>query len=240
MEQVKHAKDQGTASLEKACSISTNLTVSVEDVVFGRYIQIKRDGRWICLSASLWKIIHQHLEKLRTIGEVVYLTKSKRLEVINYNDRRYVSFVQVSPYQGIDYKYYINFNDDEWTTLLDIMVKINNMLFCQLPRPIPLIGDISDEPTSKRNDFNECHGVKRPIHLTVDKRMKKTKLSKKKLATVLEYNVGVQTQLGLMCTYCGVEGYHHDDCHCHKYDCSLCEPDNFCNECLILTVCEHS
>ena len=92
----------------------------------------------------------------------------------------------------------------------------------------------------KRIDCDECHGVKTPIHLTVDKQMKKTKLSKRKLASVLEYNVGVQNQLGLMCTYCGVEGYVNDDCHCHKYDCSLCEPDNFCNECLTLTVCDDS
>jgi len=76
--------------------------------------------------------------------------------------------------------------------------------------------------------------------LTVDKQMKNTKLSKKRLATVLENNIGVQNQLGILCAYCGVEGYYSDDCHCHKYDCSLCEPDNFCKVCLTLTVCDDS
>jgi hypothetical protein len=198
MEQVKHAKDKGTTSLENAYTISTNLTVSVEDGAFGRYIQIKRDGRWICLSASLWKLVQENLDKLRTIGQIVYLTKVKRMEVINYKDNRYVSFVQVSLYQGIDYKYYINFNDDEWTTLLEIIVKINNMLFSEekqkpydcrgIKRSIPSIKDKYDEPESKRNDYKDMQSLNL---LTEDKQTKKAKISKKKLAKILASNAGV-------------------------------------------------
>ena len=93
---------------------------------YGSFIEIKRDGKWICLSASLWNSIHQNLQKLRNNGYVLHLTKAKRLEVIILKDKRYVSFVQISHFQDKEYKYYINFNDDEWATLLENMAKINN------------------------------------------------------------------------------------------------------------------
>ena len=83
----------------------------------------------MCLSASLWKIIHKNLQNLRNNGYVLHLTKVKRLEVITFKDKRYVSFVQISYHKDKEYKHYINFKDDEWATLLDNMAKINNTLF---------------------------------------------------------------------------------------------------------------
>ena len=195
--------------MENKHQISKNLSVAVEEGKFVKKIRITRNGKSMPMSASMWKLLHQNLEKLRTSGQLLNLSPNMRLEVKKYNDRRYVSFVQFLTYRGGYYENCINFYDEEWTALLEKMSAINNMLF----------GDL--EP--KRIDCDECHGVKTPIHLTVDKQIKKTKLSKRKLASVLEYNVGVQNQIGLMCTYCGVEGYDNDDCHCHRYDCSLCE-----------------
>ena len=197
-------------------NISFNLTVSVEAGKYGSFIRIKRDRKWMCLSASLWMIIHKNLQNLRNNGYVLHLTKDKRLEVITFMDKRYVSFVQISYHKDTEYKRYINFNDDEWTTLLDKMPKINNTLF---------------------KECEECYGIKTPIYLEVDKRMKRSKLTKKQLATVLSHNATVQNQLGLTCTYCGCEGYMQtDDCHCHRFDCQLCEPNNFCSKCTSLTV----
>ena len=47
---------------------------------------------------------------------------------------------------------------------------------------------------------------------------------------------GRRQSLGLTCTYCGVEGYMNDECHCHRYDCNICEPDNFCSCCASMLV----
>ena len=91
-----------------------NLTVSVEVGEYGSFIKIKRDRKWMCLSASLSKIIYKNLQKLRNNGYVLHLTKAKRLEVITFKDKRYANFVQISHYQEKEYKYFINFNDDEW------------------------------------------------------------------------------------------------------------------------------
>ena len=155
-----------------------------------------------------------NLQKLRNNGYVLKLTKVKRLEVITFMDKRYVSFVQISYHKDNEYKRYSNFNDDEWATLLDEMQNINK-----------LFGE------------EECFGIKTSIYLEMDKRMKRSKLTKTQLATVLSHNAKVQNQLGLTCTYCGSEGYMQtDDCHCHRFDCQHCDPDNFCSKCTSLTV----
>ena len=211
--------DEQSSSNDASSSIqiSSNLWVSVEDGEYGRYIKIKRGEKWLCLSASLWKIINRNLDKLRDVGQVLYLTKEKRLEVISYNGRRYVSFVHKRPYQDSVYTTYTNFNDDEWAMLLEKMNSINTML-------------------NDAMDCNVCQNLKRPIYVTKDNRMAGTKLTKEQLEDIQEYNIGVQNQLGLTCTYCGVEGYMNDECHCHRYDCNICEPDNFCSCCASMLV----
>ena len=205
--------DEQSSSHNDASSsiqISSNLTVSVQKGDYGLYIRIQRKNRWMCLAESLWKIILANVQKLQTIGKVLHLTKIKRLEVINYMDKRDVSFVQ----QRLDsnFKSYINFNDSEWATLMEAIPAINTVL-------------------NDAMDCNVCQNLKRPIYVTKDNRMADTKLTKEQLEDIQEYNIGVQNQLGLTCTYCGVEGYMNDECHCHRYDCNICEPDNFCTKC---------
>ena len=124
----KHQSSDNPAPVSMEHEISSNLWVSVEDGEYGRYIKIKRGEKWLCLSASLWKIINRNLDKLRDVDQVLYLTKEKRLEVISYNGRRYVSFVHKRPYQDSVYTTYTNFNDDEWAMLLEKMNSINTQL----------------------------------------------------------------------------------------------------------------
>ena len=128
--------------MENTHDISFNLTVSAEVGEYGSFIRIKRDRRWMCLSASLWMIIPKNLQKLRNNGYVLHLTKVKRLEV----DKLYVSFLQISYHKDKEYKCYINFNDDGWATLLDKMPKINSKLFGE-------------------EECKECFGIKTPIYL---------------------------------------------------------------------------
>ena len=104
--------------MEATHHISPTLTVSVEQGEYGPFIKIKRNEKWISLSASLWDIINCNLPKLRNVNHVLYLTKEKRLEVISFKDKRYVSFIHKTTHQGSDYMQYINFNDDEWTVLV--------------------------------------------------------------------------------------------------------------------------
>ncbi len=192
-------------------TINSTLAISVEKGDYGRYVKIQRNKRWIALSASLWVIINDKMDKLRTVGFVLHLTKAKRLEVIDFQQRRFVSFIEHKP--GSDFKSFINFNDEEWTSLQSKMVNINAALI----------------------ECDVCHNLKTPITVLDDKRTAETKLSKKKIAKLLEYNLTVQNQMGMMCLYCGQEML--DDCHCHEFDCCVCEPQNFCPKCYGLTVC---
>lgn len=197
--------------METSIEINPTLKVMVQMDKYGHYIRIQRKCRWICLSKSLWKIINDKLNQLQKIGEVVFLTKSKRLEVISYKDHRYVSFIQQQP--GSDFKNIINFNDAEWNTLLQNLQIINNAL----------------------KDCDACHNLKTQIVLLENsQRVRESKLSKSKVTQLEEYNCSVENQQGMMCLYCGQEMM--DDCHCHAYNCYMCEPQNFCSECYGITV----
>ena len=114
--------------MEATHQISPTLTVSVEQGEYGPFIKIKRNEKWISLSASLWEIINRNLPQLRNVNHVLYLTKEKRLEVINYKDKRYVSFIHKTTYKDSDYMQYINFNDDEWLELIKHIDVFNNLL----------------------------------------------------------------------------------------------------------------
>ena len=111
--------------MEATHQISPTLTVSVEQGEYGPFLKIMRNGKWISLSASLWEIIIRNLPQLRKVNHVLYLTKEKRLEVISYKDKRYVSFIHKTTHHDSDYMQYINFNDDEWTVLVKHIDALN-------------------------------------------------------------------------------------------------------------------
>ena len=190
--------------------ISSTLKVSVHQGSYGRYIKVHRAGRWISFSASLWKLINKYMNKLRTEGYRLHLTKAKRLEVIRYDARRFVSVVEEKP--GSGFKSFINFNDEEWSNLEAKMENINLAL----------------------RECNTCHNLKRPI-VVKNNRMVETRISQKEVERIHQYNLTVQNQLGAMCTYCGEE--IRDDCHCHEFNCKTCEPQNFCSTCHVIVVC---
>ena len=202
--------------MDAPIQISSNLTVIVQKDKYGPYVRIQRKGRWICLSKTLWKIVNDALTRLRTVGEVVHLTKVKRLEVITFKEHRYVSFVQQQP--DTNFKFHIHFNDNEWNTLLVSMRDINDAI------------KTYDVP-----NCDVCNNLKTQITLQKDsRRTTESKLSKKKIAKLREFNVNVENQMGMMCLYCGQQV--EDDCHCHEFDCYMCEPQNFCSKCYGITV----
>ena len=190
----------------KVFELSDTLKVSVQKGDYGRFIKVFRKDRWIGLSPSLWRRIDDNKKRLRHVGYVQYLTKVKRLECVAFNDERYVTLVEHKP--DSEYKNFINFNDKEWDSLLNQMESIKNALV----------------------DCTECQNLKRPLVVDKEtKRMGETSLPQWKVRQIEEYNVTVQNQEGIVCLYCGDE--IRDGCHCHKYDCKICEPQNFCFEC---------
>ena len=202
--------------METTIDINPTLRITVQKGNFGVYVRIQRNRRWICFSKSLWKIITDALVRLQTIGEVMHLTKTKRLEVINFKEQRYVSFVQQRLDSNI--KFYINFNDEEWNKLLENMQTINESI-----------------KGCEKSDCDVCKNLKTPIVLQkkTDRKFE-SKLSKLKRAKLQQYNFTVENPQGLMCLYCGQET--QDDCHCHAYNCFMCEPENFCKKCYEITV----
>ena len=195
---------------QQVFEISSTLNISIQKGDYGRYVKVQRKQRWIALSASLWNIIRENIEKLQTDGYVLHLTKMKRLEVINFANQRFVSLIEQRP--DSDFKSFININDGEWSCL---QTKMGNICAALI-------------------DCDACNNLKRPIVVLQNKRMAETKLKPKKVTKLEEYNQTVDNQLGIMCLYCGAEV--RDDCHCHEYDCSVCEPQNFCTKCHVLTV----
>lgn len=102
--------------------ISPTLSIKVLKGEFGKYLKVQRKERWISLSASLWKIIDLRKHELCYTGYVLHLTKTKRLEVIEYRDVTYISLVE----QHNQFTSHINFNKDEWMKLHAL--DINNAL----------------------------------------------------------------------------------------------------------------
>lgn len=194
----------------KEFQINATLKITIQKGDYGLYVKVQRNNRWIAYSKSLWNLLKEKLGNLRTVGNVTYLTKAKRLEVITFENKRYVSFVEQKP--DSKFKSFINFNDNEWDILLNQMERICNALV----------------------ECNVCHNLKRPIVPMKNKRLGETSLTKKQVDEIKDYNATVQNQLGIRCLYCGRDMY--DDCHCHAYDCESCEPQNFCPECHVIIV----
>lgn len=57
-----------------------------------------------------------------------------------------------------------------------------------------------------------------------------TLLTPKQLEDAKENNKTANNQLAYQCEYCGVN-FDYGACHCHRYNCHECEPDNVCSLC---------
>ena len=79
-----------------------------------------------------------------------------------------------------------------------------------------------------------CNDIKINKQLT-DGKMLETKLSAKALENVKEKNQYAYNQLAYLREYCG-DSFEYNTCHCHRYDCTDCESDNFCTKCNELLV----
>ena len=67
-----------------------------------------------------------------------------------------------------------------------------------------------------------CHDVKRVSRF-------ETVLNDLDTHEVLVYNMEVQNQERLKCFQCA--GFMIDGCHCHIFECAVCNPEHFCPVC---------
>ena len=193
--------------------ISSNLRVTVEKGDYGHFVRLIRGTRWISLSAPQWYRLTNNLVPLNSDKYSLKLTNEKEVNVAQFADRRYVSFHTIRRVKDDVFDNYINLNNDEWKTFQQLTPKVSALL--HIPPP-------------------KCHEEKNVT--LVDGRMKKTQLDDAALADVYENNMYAYNQLGYSCEYCGGNEFYGERCHCHKYDCRECEPDNFCNGCQKLTI----
>lgn len=134
------------------------------------------------------------------------------MTVIQFEDRRYVSFHNTYKRQGQVYSVYINLGDDEWNEFLAALDAIDIMF-----------------PPKKIAQCPSCDVVKTVVPV-VGGRMKESNLSPDDLQSVRLSNMEAQNQEAHRCEYCGGCDYN-DICHCHQYNCRICEPANFCDTC---------
>lgn len=152
---------------------------------------------------------------MRKENKIVDITAKKRIVCKSFNSETFVCFEQKwEGRKNEDMTTYINFNAAEWATFVRCLSEIDEIL-CPGNLKVCI----------------ECLSTKLP-HKMVDGKMKATELSFEKIKKIESENHTVQNQMALRCTYCGQQ--HFLDCHCHKFDCTDCSRQNFCNNCGIL------
>lgn len=117
-------------------NVTENLKIIVCAGVYGRYLKLKRETKWISLSEKCWKFINNNLKMIdRSLrDEVTYsiaITSAKDVRVSMYNERPYVTFREryiknddeSSTEEG--YKH-INLDSSEWSALKLRIGEINS------------------------------------------------------------------------------------------------------------------
>lgn len=172
----------------------------------GPIIRLMRGTRWIAFSHNQWRMI----VKQDIDKEVdLKLSEGKDMKAIAFNDKRYISFHRIYRANQCIYDTYINLNKEEW----ELLMQINPAIMMELPKC--------------------CTKQKKKL---IRGRMLETKLSPEHLKDVKESNEEAYNQLAYCCEYCGVQFDYEGTCHCHRYNCRECEPDNFCKHCGDVTV----
>ena len=213
--------------------LSKKLCISVEVGNYGQFIRIKKEQRWICFSTQVWseicrniiitnsKILHQTESKIE-------LTKDKEMNVVKFLNQFYVSFTQRSVNKGKMYTNYINFNSSEWSALLYTLPALDAALQ-GYDVPDTVRPETEIKYREKQQNCTLCKGTLKAV-ITHDNLMNKTtKLNQMEYESVQESNKTAYNQMAYSCTYCGKSIC--EDCHCHRFDCKMCEPTNFCDKC---------
>ena len=160
----------------------------------------------------MWIQVRSQIPEMRKKNKVIQLTSNKKIYSRTFNSALFVCFEQTwSGRDGEPKCTFINFNQQEWRTFVMILSEIDAIL---PPGPIAMCFKCY---SSKRH-HTMINGCLSAPELTVEEQQK----------VELE-NSMIDNQMGMRCDYCGQLRYF--DCHCHKFDCKECSPDNFCENC---------
>ena len=197
-------------------TLGRNLWLSVEyDGPYGTCVKLTRGKRFIAFSINVWHRLRRHIPMLKTSNYNVKLTEAKEVTVIAFADGvQYVSFHHTYKRDNNVLSSYINLNGEEWSCFLVALDKIDAVIPPQEIVPCP-----------------SCCLMKTVVPV-INGRVRETILTPERLQEVHENNSMAYNQEMYQCEYCG--GYSHrieSGCHCHRYNCRECEPNNFCTTC---------
>ena len=183
-------------------AISQNLKCRVESGDYdGPIIRLMRGTRWMVFSHNQWRTVIK--QDIRKEVDLK-ISEGKDMKSFMFYEKRYMSFHRIYRAHDCVYDTYINLNEEEWYKLLEI----NPDVLKELPKC--------------------CTKQKKKL---IYGRLLETKLSPQQLKDVKENNETAYNQLAYQCEYCGVQYDYEGTCHCHRYNCRECEPNNFCKHC---------
>lgn len=204
--------------------LSSTLWIKGEIGQYGPCMKILRtNGRsgstFIVYTINQWSKIRREIPIIKTKGYTLTLTNTKDIQVVSFHDERYISFhcTFKGVCGGVNHSY-VNMNNREWSRLLKVLGEIDKI--CP-------VDDILKCMT--------CVSLHRMVQLHND-RMQKTLLSEEAFKDVYEHNIAVSHHKLIKCEYCSRHVYTPSTCHCHRFDCHECEPENHCSDCGILLV----
>ena len=179
-------------------------------------MKLTRGKRFIAFSTNVWQRFRRHVPMLKTPNYNVKLTEAKEVTVISFtDDAQYVSFHHTYKRDNETFSSYINLNGEEWSCFLTAL----DMIDAAIP------------PTQQLIPCPNCCLMKTVVPV-VNGRVRETILTPERLEEVRENNNIASNQERYQCEYCGGYSYQIESgCHCHRYDCRECEPNNFCTTC---------
>lgn len=210
--------------------VSSDLSLIVEEGQYGKFVRLQRGKRWICLSAYAWDLFRSSKDKFTNVHFSLKLSDTKEVNVIDFKNKQYVSFHQRTKQGNKTYDSYINLSPDDWCKLVFSMPAVDNMMFPSFPAfdvPDTLLPERKPKLREPRNYCSECKDEMTAVILR-NGRMKETNMTHDEYRNVKTSNKYALTK---SCEYCGGSSFYQDVCHCHKFDCKECEPENFCKKC---------
>lgn len=217
---------------ETSFDLGKTLSFSIENGSYGRFMRLRRETRWICFSFQAWKGIRRNIDAINTgllhrKPTLVKLSEEKEINVIEYADKHFVSFSQKSNKNGKTYLTFINLNTSEWSAFLFALPAIDKV---QEGYNAPdTTVEANRKERKEKSNCSLCKGMMSAVTTFNDQMKKATKLKMKDYIDVQKTNETAYNQMAYLCTYCGSPIY--EDCHCHRFDCKDCEPNNFCDKC---------
>ena len=175
--------------------------------------------------------MRDNMVKLSNTGFSLKLSDSKEVNVVDFKNKQYVTFHHFTKWDDKTYHTYINIGANEWCALMFAMPAIDSMLNKQsYDVPDTILPEKAAKLREPRTNCSMCKDEMTAVILK-DGRMKETNLTSQAYKSIKDSNKSAFNQMDYSCDYCGGCRYYGADCHCHKFDCKDCEPDNFCKKC---------